>query len=787
MCFPGFVPLCSLRLCYKRLPVRLPVDRVLPELVAALRDASGVVLVAPTGAGKTTRVPPALLEFGSVVMLEPRRVAARAAARRIADERGTRLGGEVGYRVRLDNRAGPDTRLLVATEGVLLRMLADDPFLDGTAVLIFDEFHERNLQSDLALAMARRVQQDARPDLKLVVMSATIDPVPVAKFLDVPVLKSEGFLHPVTVEYDDADPAGAVRKQWQQTDGDVLVFLPGVGEIRRLAAQLHDLPYVLPLHGSLSPEEQDAALRTGGPRKIVLTTNVAETSVTVPGVRAVVDTGLVRVPRFDPTLGLPRLALERTSKASADQRKGRAGRTAPGHCVRLWTEADHRGRRDALEPEVRRADLAGAALELLSWGERDLEAFPWFEAPDRARLEQAIELLERLGAVQDGVVTELGRRMARLPVHPRLARLVLEGERLGARPPAALAAAVLSEWRGGRRAAVTDSDSDVLDAMQRPSRTVKRLAERLAGRQRGAPDDDAVLRAIFAAFPDRLARRRAPGSDRAVLVGGRGVRLGRESAVRDAEFLVCFDLDAGRGEARCRGASKVERAWLPEGATEDSVTFDGERVVGMRRTVLWGLVLDERPIPPPKEQAARLLAEAARERTADELVGHLVRDIAVRSFLLRLFCLRAWRPELGLPEVTAHDVLPELCFGCRSLADLERAPWLAALKGRLTFRQRQLLDQLAPERIGRGRVTYEHPDKPPVLAARIQDLLGREETPTVAGGRVKVLLHLLAPNGRPQQVTGDLASFWDNTYPVVRKELRGRYPKHAWPKNPREP
>jgi len=749
-----------------------------PEVVAAVRDAGGAVLVAPTGAGKTTRVPPALLEFGRVVVLEPRRVAARAAARRMADERGARLGGEVGYQVRLDRRAGPDTRLLVVTEGVLLRMLADDPFLEDIAVLCFDEFHERNLPSDLALAMARCVRADARPDLKLVVMSATLDPVPVADYLDAPVVESRGFLHPVEVEYRDTDPARAVRAEWKRTDGDVLVFLPGRGEIRRLERELDDLPRVLPLHGGLEPREQDEALRGDGPRKVVLATNVAETSVTVPGVQAVVDTGLVRVPRFDPALGLPRLLLERTSKASADQRRGRAGRTAPGRCVRLWTEADHRARPDALEPEVRRADLADAALELLSWGETDLFSFPWFEAPDHARLEQALDLLARLGAVRDGVVTPLGRRLARLPVHPRLARVVLEGARLGARAHAALGAAVLAEWRPPRRPARHASDSDVLDRLRDPPRTVRLLAERLAGRGApGARDDDAVRRALYAGFPDRLARRRAPGQDRAVMVGGRGVRLGPESAVRDAELFVCLDLDAGRGEARCRAASAVERAWLPEGETDEVVAFDGERVAGVRRTVLDGLVLDERAVPPSPERAAACLAEAAR--------GFPVKDIAVRSFLARLAFLREQRPDLGLPALSADDVLPELCHGRRSLADLEKAPWLEALRGRLTYRQRRTLDELAPERIGRGRVTYREPHEPPVLAVKIQDLFGREQTPAVAGGRVRVLLHLLAPNGRPQQVTDDLASFWDNTYPVVRKELRGRYPKHAWPEDPR--
>src|SRR4051812_42999521 len=471
------------------MPAPLPIDEALPALIAALREGPAAVLIAPTGAGKTTRVPPALLAAGigagkRIVMLEPRRIAARAAARRMAEEGGWTLGREVGYQVRFERKAGPETRILVVTEGILVQRLQADPFLEDVGVVIFDELHERNLQTDLSLAMARRVQRDARPDLKLLAMSATLDPGPVAAFLgDCPVIESRGRLHPVDVLYTDRPDdralpgqiAAGVRRVLDSTPGDVLVFLPGVGEIQRASEALageRELA-VLPVYGDLPAERQDEVLRPLSRRKVVLATNVAETSITIDGVTAVVDSGLVRRLRFDPATGLDRLELGKISRASADQRAGRAGRQAPGLCLRLWPAYEQATLAERETPEIARVDLAGPALQLLAWGETDLAAFGWFEAPSPDSLAAAVQLLRQLGAF-DTVVTSLGNTMARLPVHPRLARLLIEGQRVGRTREAALLAALLAERdpftrspvRGaGPRHPRSNSRSDLLDRL----------------------------------------------------------------------------------------------------------------------------------------------------------------------------------------------------------------------------------------------------------------------------------------------------------------------------------
>ncbi len=811
---------------------------------AAVEEHGAVVLRAPTGAGKTTRVPPALLRRGGrVVVVEPRRVAARAAARRIAEERGTPLGGEVGYRIRFEQRASERTRLLVLTEGVLLRMLQEDPFLEGTAVVVFDEFHERSLASDLALAMVRRVQCEVRGDLAVVVMSATLDPGPVARFLgDAPLVESRGRLHPVRIEHAPP-PAGTplehavrgavLRVLQEEPEGDVLVFLPGVGEIRRAAralraaVALHDAD-CLELHGELPPERQDAALAPGGRRKVILATNVAETSVTVPGVRAVVDTGWERRPRFDPRRGMERLETVRISLQSAEQRAGRAGRTAPGRCVRLWSPSEEARFDTRRAPEIFRADLAGAALELHAWGESDLRAFPFFEAPPAAALATAEELLQRLGALGDGRLTDTGRRMARLPVPPRLARLLVEADGVGHPRRLALAAAALAARSPfvplGRGEAIDHAGpSDVLDLVEALEafelggrldggvRPLRRGAARQALRARDqllrwmgtrriahpSGADEAVLVATFAAYADRLARRRRKGSDRAVMVGGRGVWLAPSSAVRRAEFFVAVDVDAGargeRSEARVRQASAVDPSWLPAERvrTVEAIAFDPttESVVGTRRRLFDDLALDEVLVRTPRgAEVERVLVEAA-SRDLDAALP--LDDPDIQAYRARVACLRAWRPALGLPlldDDALRDVLPALATDRRSFAELRRAPLLDHLRGRLSWAEQQTLDREAPERIAvpsgsRIRLRYEE-GRPPVLAVRIQEVFGLVETPTVAAGRVKVLVHLLAPNRRPQQITDDLPSFWANTYPEVRRELRRRYPKHAWPEHP---
>jgi ATP-dependent helicase HrpB len=867
----------------------LPIDEILPRLIAALQKGNAAVLVAPTGAGKTTRVPPALLAAGIgggglLLLLEPRRVAARAAARRMAEEGGFRLGEEVGYQVRFERRASAATRILVITEGILVQRLQADPFLTGIGAVLFDEIHERSLAADLALAMARRVQREVRPDLVLLAMSATLDPGPLAAFLGGPVIESRGRQYPVEIRHLErpgrtdpralAAPSGTsptsptaaltsavvagVERMLAATatsSGDVLVFLPGVGEIQRAGEALAPLAVaqdlaVLPLYGDLPPERQDEVLHRGARRRVVLATNVAETSITLDGVGAVVDSGLVRRLRYDPSTGLDRLELGRISRASADQRAGRAGRQGPGICLRLWGTWEEATLPARETPEIARVDLASPALQLLAWGEADLERFGWFEAPDPAALAAAQLLLTRLGAVDTSGVTALGQTMARLPVHPRLARLLIAGHTRGWTREAALLAALLAErdpfanvgvggaggdrearQRGDREArqrAVRASRSDLLDRLEAleafedrrrepdlpGGRQLHRNAARfvlqardqlveIARRELSAPPtvaprlprEEALLRALLAAFPDRLARRREPRSPRALLVGGRGVRLADESAVKDAELFVAVDLDDRGSESLVRLASAVELAWLPPErlTTAVELRFDptAERVIAWKRTRYEDLVLAEAEANVPvgaTGEVERLLAEAAAGQLDRALP---LDDPRAASFLVRVRCLAGWMPELGLPTFGAAELqglLPILVAGRRSFADLKRAPLLATLEGALTWEQREALRREAPERltIPGGRsvpLTYEE-GRPPVLAARIQQLFGLAETPRIAALRVPVLLHLLAPNGRPQQVTQDLRSFWATTYREVRKELQGRYPKHAWPEDP---
>jgi ATP-dependent helicase HrpB len=828
--------------------VPLPIDPVLPAIVAALRAHPSAVLRAPTGAGKTTRVPPALLDAGIagtglVLMLEPRRIAARAAARRIASERGSAVGDEVGFHVRFDKQSSPRTRILVVTEGLVVRMLQDDPFLSHVGAIVFDEFHERSLDTDLALAMARRVQREARPDLRILVMSATIATTDVARWLgDAPIIESEGRSFPVDVTYatsEDDRPvhalvSGGVVRALDRTPGDVLAFLPGVGEIKRAHEELegpsrkrgvalHDL------YGDLPADQQDAVLSRSKQRKVVLATNVAETSITIDGITAVVDSGLARQMRFDPGVGLDRLELVRISRASADQRAGRAGRTAPGTCERLWTERVQRSLDESGEPEVRRVDLAGAVLQLLCFGETDPAAFPWFEPPSASALDAAVTVLRNLGAMDARGVTDVGRTLARLPAHPRLARLLVEGHARGCASSAALAAAMLQERdpflrHEARRARVSDSDVVdrviALEQFERNSSTMTpigplnpgaarfvsqsadalfRETERALGKQRTrtAPPEEALMRALFTAWSDRLAVRRAPGDRRGVMVGGRGVRLADESGVLDHDLFVCVDMDAGRrgerAEALVRQASAVEREWIDPKLvrTETHVAFDSEklRVVASKRTLFGDLVLEEvQGALPDGDEVACELAKAASADLERALSLHTPE---VASFLARIRSLRAWVPELELPAFDDDDLralLPEICAGSRSFDELRKQDLVAHLRAKLTHAQRTALDRDAPERLqvpsGSWIQLQYEPGRAPVLAARIQELFGLAETPLVARGRIRVVMHLLAPNYRPQQVTDDLKSFWNDAYFEVRNDLKRRYPRHSWPEDP---
>ena len=830
-----------------RLPP-LPIDEVLPQIVSALQRSNCAVLRAPPGAGKTTRVPPALLEAGladggKILVLQPRRVAARAAAARMSAERGTRLGDEIGFQVRFESKTGPRTRIEVITEGILLRMLLDSPFLPGIAAVIFDEFHERSLSSDLALGMVRQIQQSVRPELRVLVMSATLAAEPIANYLGgCPIIESRGRVFDVEVQYTphlDKRPivdlaVMGIEQILPQTAGDVLVFLPGVGEIQQTVKLLHSLAErqniaLMELYGDLPAAEQDRVLAPSDRRKVILSTNVAETSLTIEGVTAVVDSGLARVLLYEERTGLNSLELTPISKASADQRAGRAGRTQNGVCLRLWPAAAQHHRPEFETPEIHRVDLAGVVLQLLSWIEPDIAQFPWFEPPNPRSIERGRELLLRLGAFDGKSITPLGREIASLPVHPRIGRLLAEGRRLGSIERVALAAALLSERdpflrnpsvAGGRRRPGHASQSDLLDRVHSLEEfeqrgitetevgSIHRDAARIVLRARdqllrsigpaeavaaNVDADEAVLRAVLAAFPDRVARRREPGSRRGVMVGGRGIKLADQVAVAEAELFVCVDVEAGASESLVRQASAIERSWLPQAllTAEVQVQFDPqqEKVVALKRTLFDTLVLDEgNAALPSGEEVSAVLAAAAAERFEKVYPAD---EPEIAGFVERVRCLQAWMPDLQLPRIDEHnlrELLGDLCAGCRSLSDVRRAPWLHAIKSRFSYQQLQTIEREAPERIevpSGSRITVQYEvGRPPILAVRIQEVFGMNETPRIAGGRVPVLLHLLAPNMRVAQVTDDLRSFWATGYALVRKDLRARYPKHAWPEDP---
>ena len=839
--------------------IPLPIDPLLPEVVAALRAHRALVLVAEPGAGKTTRVPPAILRAGllapahpALILLQPRRVAARAAAARIAQENGWDLGREVGYQVRFERRIGPETRLRVATEGILTRQLLADPFLEGVGAVILDEFHERSLHTDLALALLREVREAGRDDLILVVMSATLDAGPVAGFLgDCPILRAPGRAFPVEVEHAPASTAPLpVRVAAAVTEaikggapGDVLVFLPGAEEIRRSARELDPIArrsglLVLPLHGRLPAEEQDRALRPApaGLRKVILATNVAETSLTIDGVGTVIDSGLARFAGFDPARGLDRLELGRISRASAAQRAGRAGRTGPGRCVRLWSPREGRGMPEFDAPEVRRVDLCSTVLALRSWGYAEPARFPWFEPPPAEHLAGAERLLAMLGAVaaEGGPITPVGRQLLAVPAHPRLGRLLVAAAERGALREGAALAALLAErdllapGEGRRGAPPGRGRSDLLvrlDALAeaerrgfaaglrdagidpRGARQVAQVRDELIRQGRrfreGAPaaeaDEEAILRLILLAYPDRVARRRNPGGPTGVMVGGRGVRLEPWSVVREAEYFLALDpredRRGGALEARVGIASEVRLEWIEEafpGAIrrERSARFDEARgrVVGIHRLWYRDLILiEEAHAAVEPAEAGAAMAEALAPRARE----FFRQDDAAAAWLDRLDSLRGWMPEgdwPGFADADLAEVLATACQGKRSLDEVRRVPLLPLLKGGMPYAQADRLDELAPEAIpvpsgNRIRLAYE-PGRPPVLAVRLQELFGWAETPRVAGGRVPVLLHLLGPNYRPVQITDDLRSFWSNAYFQVRKDLRSRYPKHSWPEDP---
>ena len=813
----------------------LPVLDLLPELRAVLAVHPLVVLQAPPGAGKSTALPLELLAEpwlagGKILMLQPRRLAARAVAARLAEGLGEPLGQTVGYRVRFESAVGPATRLEVLTEGILTRRLQHDPELRGVGLVIFDEFHERSLHADLALALCREVQEALRPDLRVLIMSATLDPALPERLGGVPLLQSEGRSFPVELRYLPSDPTGdlapalaaRVSVALAEGPGDVLAFLPGGAEIRRAAALLaarHPEVLILPLYGDLPAPEQRRALLPdpAGRRKVVLATSIAETSLTIEGVRVVVDGGLARVPRSDPASGLSRLVTERVTRDAATQRAGRAGRLGPGVAYRLWSERTQAALRERRPPEILEADLAPTLLEVAQWGADPL-ALPWLDPPPARALAEARDLLTRLEALDaGGRLTARGAAMLELPTHPRLAHLLSEAAARGEGALAADVAALLEERDPLGRAAGTDL-TDRVQALRafragRPGageraafERVERLSRQWRTRLKVRPDDTppdpyAVGALVALAYPERVAQRRegqrAEGqAGRYRLAVGRGVRLPEGDALAGSPFLAVAQLDDAGADGRVDLAAPLDPAALrPQAAWTDSLTWD-ERSGSLRALseLRFGeLVLESRPLAEVAPGArARAVAGAVRRAGA-----HLLPFTpAARQWQARVLSLRAWRPDEDWPEVSdaallegLEDWLGAQLSGVRTRDDLTRLDLPPALAGLLPWPLPARLDELAPTHMSvpsgsRVRLDYQPDGAAPVLAVKLQELFGLADTPRVNGGRTPVLLHLLSPAGRPVQVTQDLRSFWDTGYFEARKDLRGRYPRHPWPDDP---
>lgn len=794
--------------------VELPIDPLIPAVAEQVRRSANLVIEASPGSGKTTRVPPALLGDGRVMVLEPRRLAARMAARRVAFEMGCAVGERTGYRVRFDNLTSPATELTFATEGVLTAQLLAEPELAGISTVIFDEFHERHLEGDLALALVRRLQTTTRPDLRIVVLSATLQTDSVADFLGgCPVFRSESRLFPLDTRYTphsaaplDEQVAGALERLLAEgIDGDVLVFLPGAAEIRNAMRACEPILRRarlagVPLYGDLSPEEQDRAVQPGERRKVIFSTNVAESSVTIEGVRAVIDSGLARIASDSPWTGLPALTVSRISRSSATQRAGRAGRTAPGRVIRLYTEEDLLRRPEFDPPEIRRREISRVLLGLRMMGVAGLE---WFEAPPESSVEAAEELLRRLGAVDaTGRLTRIGRTMAGYPLHPRLARLVVEAEHRGAGEGGCAIAAVVSgaerlpEQRVER---IGPSDLLVLqDSAWQPGtlQLFDELRRTVRPKTRGRRVDEALMAAILTAFPDRVARRRNDGE--LLLAKGGSAVLSRQSVVRKHQLLVAVDIEErrDRGLPLVRLASGIEAEWLldlfPDRLAERTrVEWNrgSERVETVRAVMFDELVIEEsRSGTANPEEASRLLAQKAVEAGVEKFFDRQELD----AFLARVAFASRYSDLPPLTEADIDDAIRTLCRGLRSFAELRqlgsRGGLRRELEARLPPNSRNTLDRVAPERLrlptGRTTAVHYSASQPPWVASRLQDFFGARETPRVAEGQVPVVVHLLAPNQRPVQMTTDLAGFWERLYPQVRKELSRLYPKHAWPEKP---
>jgi ATP-dependent helicase HrpB len=854
---------------------RLPIYEIEAELLAGVRAHRRLVVSAPTGSGKSTQVPQMLLNHdllgdGQVVVLQPRRLATRLLAARVSSERKSELGHEVGYQIRFENVTSPQTRIRFVTEGVLLRQIVQDSKLSGVSALIFDEFHERHLYGDITLARALDLQENERPDLQILVMSATLDAARLEDYLKpCRVVESQGRNYSVDIRYSATPGYIDKRPIWEQAaevfsnfvlsgaEGDVLVFMPGGFEISQTIEAIRHTDesrgfILLPLHGELPPNDQDAAVARYDKRKVVVSTNVAETSLTIDGIRCVIDSGLARIPRYDPYRGINTLLIEKISQASADQRTGRAGRTAPGVCMRLWSREEHGHRPQQELPEIKRLDLSEVVLTLKAAGVEDLRKFRWLEAPDDQALTHAEELLSDLGAlaslhaihpassIQHPVsnITPIGRKMLAFPLHPRYARMLLAAHDYGCVYQACLVAALTQGrdllLRNVDKATASDREDLIGDkagsdfwilmrAWTYASRNQYRVdacrrlgVHAVTARQVGplfqqfldiakregldsAPreiQDDALHKCILIGFSDRVGRRVDSGTLRCELVHGRRGTLARESVVHNSTLLVVAEIREIEGKDKSVNtilslATVVEQKWLQELFPEDiagapRVFYDvtTKRVYAEEQLRFRDLVIGTRRVdPPPADPAAKLLAE---EVLASRLVLNDW-DHAAEQWILRLNLLSHWCPELALPPINDEDrrhLIEQICHGAFGYKDIKDKPVKAILKAWLSATQQDLLDKHAPERLNLAngktpKISYEL-GNPPHIALRIQELYAVNTTPKIAMGRVPVLLHVLAPNMRPVQITQDLAGFWREHYPRLKQELQRKYPKHEW-------
>jgi ATP-dependent helicase HrpB len=847
------------------MPAPLPIFEIRDAVIASLRgkETPNLLIKAPTGSGKSTQVPQFVLDAGILqegqrcVVLQPRRIAARMLAQRVAKEREGRLGGEVGYQVRFDNVSSRETRLVYVTEGVMLRQLMEDPDLKRVGCIVIDEFHERHLDGDLCLAWAMALQRERRPDLKIIVMSATLAPGPLTSFMQpVRLLESQGRTFPVEVRYQTPNRnlrTNEAEPVWDQAaracealvespgfDGDILVFMPGAYEIRKTMAALSGRAFargrrILPLHGELSPQDQDAAVAPGGPNKIIVSTNVAETSLTIEGIRAVVDSGLARIANYDPRRGLNTLTIQKISRASAEQRAGRAGRLGPGIAVRLWPEREHLHRAESEAPEIHRLELSEALLALHVASDKARLAIDWFEKPQEGSLQRAEGLLHDLGATLEGRITGIGHKMAGFPTHPRFARLLLTAGENGCVREAALCAAIaqgrdillanknkathqnedfwepgdLSEFqallRAFTRAAAMDFDAQACIPLG-----IHALASREAGRsydqflrlaQRAqlplndeVADPEALAKTLLSAFSDHLGVETSSGSRIYRLAGGYSGHLTKDAHIKPPRLLVAAEITEVQGKAltvQLNLVTKVEEEWLRELFPDDfsvgkRAQYDSvnRRVVNLEEVRFRSLVLSSRERGEPDEGvAASLLAD---EVISGKLTLNLWND-RVEQWITRVNCLSKWMPELEIPPITEEDrrlLIEQVCLGCTAYRQIKDKEVFPALHQWLSHHQRDLLDQFAPERYAlkngkTAKITYDE-KQPPSVSVVLQQLYDVNENPKVAAGRVTVTVHLLSPAQRPIQTTGDLGRFWKESYPAVKAQLRGRYPKHEW-------